>query len=230
MLFVQVAYDRQHLLPNLRVHDEPARFAIRTIHRRQLEKVTTNDKLNAAKWLVRLVADAAQHLVDHVEPEIVQHGDLVYNQHVGFENGCGARFTDVFSGARRQLVGNANATPRVNGCAAKMRGSKAGCGRYRHALTGVASTRNKLTQHIGLTRPSGPGQQHMLAAQHNLQRQRLVHLAYYPLKMHLLSPKLHDYASYSIVACDTRSVIPLGKLCPLRTNTPNEDTANPATS
>ena len=91
VLPLQIQHRRLQFLPRFRIHHETAALLARTIDWRQLEKVTTHHQLHATKWLV-VFPDTAQHLIDHIQPKIMQHGNLINHQHISLGDHLTPRF------------------------------------------------------------------------------------------------------------------------------------------
>ncbi len=114
MLLVQITNDRIELAPDIRTHHKTAGRRIAAVHWGQLEKITAQHHLHAAKRPI-VATNLAQYLIDHIEPEIMQHRNFIDDQHVCFLDGFAPRLAQIFVIARRQRIKHANAAPSMNG-------------------------------------------------------------------------------------------------------------------
>ena len=108
---------------------EIARPRLAAVHWWQLKKITAHYYLDTAKRLV-LAAHKAASFIHHVQPVVVQHGNLIYYQRVGFLDDLAPPLGHVFHEALRQIVQHAYSRPRMDSRAAQMRRSQAGSRRH----------------------------------------------------------------------------------------------------
>lgn len=122
VLVVEITDGGIEVLPRFGVDGEIAGFGIGTVDGRELEKVTTKDDLETAKGLKEVGADFLTDEIDEVKAEIVQHGDFVDDENVGFLEIFDAGLGHFFEEKVREVVVDVEAAPRMDGVAAEVSG------------------------------------------------------------------------------------------------------------